>query len=212
MCTGRVDLSFILRAFANGADGVVIGGCWPGECHYITKGNYDALANVHLCKKLMEHIGVNPARLRLEWIAASEGSRYAELMNEFVQQMKDLGPIGEGEGLEQRVLKDRLAAVTKLVPYIKLVERERLRAPLKTEQAYNEYYASDETNKLFNDLIADKLVTSQILALLEHRPLSTGEIAERLSLNPSDVSKHMNSSSRHGLVRYDLERGCYALA
>lgn len=212
MCTGRVDLSFILRAFTSGADGVVIGGCWPGECHYITEGNYDALANVHLCKKLMEHIGVNPERLRLEWIAASEGSRYAELMNDFVQQMKDLGPMVEGEGMDLAVLKGKLDAVTKLVPYIKLVERERLRAPLKTEQAYNEYYASDETNKLFNDLIADKLVTSQILALLEHKPLSTGEIAERLSLNPSDVSKHMNSSSRHGLVRYDLERGCYALA
>ena len=60
MCTGRVDLAFVLRAFQKGADGVIIGGCWPGECHYVTEGNYDALGNMHLCKKLLEHIGVEP--------------------------------------------------------------------------------------------------------------------------------------------------------
>ncbi len=71
MCTGRVDLSFVLRAFSNGADGVYVGGCWPGECHYVTEGNYDALFNMHLGRKLLEHIGLNPKRLRLEWTASS---------------------------------------------------------------------------------------------------------------------------------------------
>jgi F420-non-reducing hydrogenase iron-sulfur subunit len=63
MCSGRVDLEFILRAFANGQDGVFIGGCRLDECNYITHGNYDALANVYICKKIMEHIGLNPDRL-----------------------------------------------------------------------------------------------------------------------------------------------------
>ena len=71
MCTGRVDLAFVLRALLKGADGVIIGGCWPGECHYVTEGNYDALGNMHLSKKLLQLIGLNPDRLRLEWIAAS---------------------------------------------------------------------------------------------------------------------------------------------
>ena len=96
MCTGRVDLSFILRALMNGADGVFIGGGWPGGCHYITEGNYDALGNMHLCRKLLKHIGVNPERLRLEWIAASEGSRFAEVMNDFVDTLKSAGPLGRG--------------------------------------------------------------------------------------------------------------------
>jgi coenzyme F420-reducing hydrogenase delta subunit len=212
MCTGRVDLSFILRAFANGADGVFIGGCWPGECHYVTEGNYDALANMHLCKKLMEQIGLSPERLRLEWIAASEGTRFAEVMNDFVTTLKELGPLGDGEGPDGSGLKAKLEAVNRLVPYIKLVERERLRAPVKTEEAYNAFYSSDEVNRLFNELIADKLVISRILLLLEQSPLSTGEIAEVLSLNPSEVSKHINSSSRQGLVKYDVDRKCYALA
>ncbi len=212
MCTGRVDMAFVLRAFRNGADGVIIGGCWPGECHYVTEGNYDALGNMYLCKKLLEHVGVNPERLRLEWIAASEGSRFAEVMSDFAAKLRELGPLGQDEGCDKRGLKLKLEALNHLVPYMKLVEREKLRVPTKTEEAYKAFYESDEVSRLFHDLIADKLALSQILVLLGERPLSTGEISERLGLNPSDVSRHMNSSSRQGLVRYDLDRKCYALA
>jgi len=212
MCTGRVDLAFILRAFQKGADGVIIGGCWPGECHYVTEGNYDALGNVHLCKKLLKQIGINTDRLRLEWIAASEGSRFAEVMSEFSATVKNLGPLGQDEGLEEAVLKRRLEAASRLVPYMKLVERERLRVPAKTEEAYNEYFASEEVNRLFSDLIAEKLTISQILLLLEEKPLSTGQISDALGLSPSEISRCMNASSRQGLVSYDLESQCFALA
>lgn len=212
MCTGRVDLSFILRALAKGADGVIIGGCWPGECHYVTEGNFDALGNIHLGKKLLAHMGVNPERLRLEWIAASEGSRFAEVMNDFVKKQKELGPLGEGEGMDAAVLKRKLEAAQRLVPYIKLVERERLRVNSRSEKAYHEFYSSDEANALFNDLIANKLVVSQILLLLGEGPLSTGEISESLKLEPSEVSRHIKSSSRQGLVRYDVDHKRYALA
>lgn len=212
MCTGRVDLAFLLRAFLNGADGVIIGGCWPGECHYVTEGNYDALGNTLLCKKLLEHIGVRPERVRLEWIAASEGNRFAEVMSDFVKQMRELGPLGRTEGIDESGLQLKLKAVNQLIPFLKLVEREKLRVPTKSEEAYNDFYSSDEVSRLFDDLIAEKLAISQILMLLKERPLSTGEVSERLGLNPSEVSRHMNSSSRQGLVRYDLEQNCYALA
>jgi F420-non-reducing hydrogenase iron-sulfur subunit len=212
MCTGRVDLAFILRALQNGADGVFIGGCWPGECHYITEGNYDALANVQLFRKLLEHIGIRPERIRLEWISASEGSRYAEVMNDFVANLQELGPLGKGDGLDADTLAAKLGAVERLVPYLKLVERQRLRAPVKSEEAYNAYYASDEVNRLFLDLVGDKLAISEIMTLLQAGAHSTGEIAEALKLNPSEVSKHMNNSSRQGLVQYDTERNKYALA
>jgi coenzyme F420-reducing hydrogenase delta subunit/predicted transcriptional regulator len=211
-CTGRVDLAFILRAFLNGADGVLVGGCWPGECHYITEGNYDALGNMHLCKKLLEHIGVNPERLRLEWISAAEGNRFAEIIDDFVKNLKELGPLGKSEGIEKIGLKLKLEAVNKIIPYVKLVERERLRLPSKSEEAYNSFYSSDELNRLFKELIADKLAISQIMLLLEEKPLSTGEISEIVGLNPSEVSRHMNNSSRQGLVRYDVTHKCYALA
>jgi coenzyme F420-reducing hydrogenase delta subunit len=212
MCTGRVDLAFILRAYQGGADGVIIGGCWPGECHYVTEGNYDALGNMYLCKKLMQHIGVEPGRLRLEWISAAEGTRFAEIMSDFAAQLRELGPLGQGEGIEPADLRLKLSAVNRLIPYVKLVEREKLRLPEKSEEAYRAFYESDETNQLFDDLIADKLAVSQILMLLAERPLTTREISDRLGLDPSDVSRHMNDSSRQCLVRYDTGRKCYALA
>ena len=126
MCTGRVDMAFVLRAFQNGADGVIIGGCWLGECHYVTEGNYDALNMMHLCKKLLEHVGINPQRLRLEWIAASEGNRFAEVMTDFTENLRKLGPLGEGEGLDAEDLDSGLEGVAKLVPYIKIEKMEKL--------------------------------------------------------------------------------------
>ena len=210
MCSGRVDLEFVLRAFSNGMDGVFIGGCRLNECNYITQGNYDALSMVLLCKKIMTHIGLNPERLRIEFMSSGEGIHFTKVANDFVKKVKELGPLDKGEGIDE--LKLKLEAATKLIPYIKLVERERLRAPTRSEEAYREFYNSDELNRLFSELILDKLTTSQITSLLRTSPLSTGEIAEILGLNPSQVSKHLNSSSRQGLVRYDEGRKRYALA
>ena len=212
MCTGRVDLSFVLQAFIKGADGVIVGGCWPGECHYITEGNYDALGNIYLSRKLLQHIGVSPERLRIEWISASEGTRFAEVMNDFSAELEELGPLGVGEGIDADTLALRLAAVGKLLPYLKLVERERMRVPVKSEDAYREFYASAESDRLFTSLITDKLAISQILTLLERSPLTTARISELLNLTPSEVARHMGSSARQGLVRYDTEQKCYALA
>lgn len=212
MCSGRVDLSFVLRAFSKGNDGVFIGGCHLNECHYITDGNYDALGMVLLCKKIMEQIGVNPERLRLESLSAGEGIRFAEVMNDFGKKIKELGPLGQGGGIDENGLKFKLEAVTRLIPYMKLVERERLRVPVKSEEAYHKFFASDEFNQLFRQLIADKLAISQITSILGRNPLSTKEIAEILSLTPSEASRHISSSSRQGFVRYDESRKCFALA
>ncbi len=212
MCSGRIDLKFILRAFSNGTDGVFIGGCHLGECNYVTHGNYDALSVVLLCRKIMEHIGLNPERLRIEFMSSSDGIRFAALANDFSRKIKELGPLGTSEGIDENGLKSKLEAVNKLVPYIKLVERERLRVPVKSEEAYNKFFNSDEVNRLFNELIVDKLAISQIMLLLREKSLSTGEISENLGLNPSEVSRHMKNSSKQGFVRYDESGKRFALA
>jgi len=211
MCSGRVDLEFILRAFSNGADGVFIGGCRLNECNYITHGNYGALSNVLIFKKIMEHIGLNPDRLRIEFMSSGDGLLLADITNDFCKQVEEIGPLGKTEGIDRKILKFKLEAVSKLIPYVKLVEREKLRVPFQSEEAYNNFFASDKVNRLFNELIFDKLAVSQIVLLLREKPLSTGEMSEMLGLNPSEVSRHMNSSSRHGLVRYDNSQKRYAL-
>jgi len=212
MCTGRVDLEFVLRALSKGADGVFIGGCWLGECHYVTEGNYDALFNMHFGRKLLERIGINPKRLRLEWISASEGTRYAEVMNDFGKQLKEMGPLGESGVLDAETLKLNLLAVTKLLPYAKLVERERLRVRFDKQEKYDEYFASDEFNRLFEELIVDKLAISRIMLLLRDNPLSARDISESLGIKANEVSRHLSNSSRLGLVSFDDAEKRFALA
>jgi len=206
MCTGRVDLDFMLRAFSNGADGVYIGGCWPGECHYATEGNYHALCNVLLMRKVLTHIGVNPERLRIEWVGASEGVRFAEVMNDVSKRVKEMGRLGTAEGLDLKRLAFKLEAVKSIIPYLRLVKRERLRMHFHQEEEYRAFYASDEFNRLFKELVADKLAVSEIMLLLRQGPQSGQKISEILGLKPSEVSKHVNLSARQGLVTFDGNR------
>ena len=112
--TGRPVLH--TSSLSNGTDGVFIGGCHLNDCHYNTEGNYDALNVMHLSKRLLEHAGVSPDRLRLEWVSAGEGTRFAEVMNDFGRQVKQLGPLGKSEGIEQDEIKTRIAEITKFGP------------------------------------------------------------------------------------------------
>jgi F420-non-reducing hydrogenase iron-sulfur subunit len=154
MCTGRVDLSFVLRAFSNRADGVFIGGCHPGECNYMVHGNYHALSMVHLCKRIMEHIGINPERLMIDWCDAGEGIRFGRIMNEFSSKMKKLGPLGTSEGIDQNELKSKLAEIRRLVPYIKLVKQEKLASRLESPEEYDQLFTREEIDELFSTVVS----------------------------------------------------------
>jgi F420-non-reducing hydrogenase iron-sulfur subunit len=156
MCSGRVDLEFVLRAFSIGMDGVFIGGCRLNECNYVTHGNYHALTTVLLLKKIMEHIGLNPERLRIEFMSAAEGNIFVESVDDFVKTVKEIGPLGKGtgEGIDGNELKSKLAEVTKLVPYIKLVKNEKLGTRLENPEEYDTFFTTDEIEKLFTEVIS----------------------------------------------------------
>jgi F420-non-reducing hydrogenase iron-sulfur subunit len=91
MCSGRVSPAFVLKALAVGFDGVLIAGCHPGDCHYIS-GNYKTRRRAEFTKRLLEQFGMEPERLRLEWISASEGMKFAEVVRDFTNRIKELGP------------------------------------------------------------------------------------------------------------------------
>jgi F420-non-reducing hydrogenase iron-sulfur subunit len=92
MCSGRVDPQFVLDAFAQGADGVLIGGCHPGDCHY-QEGNYKTLRRYHLLKRVLRQMGIEEERFRLEWISAAEGDRVRSAINDMVEKVRALGPL-----------------------------------------------------------------------------------------------------------------------
>lgn len=91
MCSSRVDPIHILYALKNGADGVLVSGCHPGDCHYMN-GNHRAQRRVALLKEMLKQLGVEPERVRIEWVSASEGERFARIVKEFVSELKRLGP------------------------------------------------------------------------------------------------------------------------
>ncbi|MGO8677321.1 MAG: hydrogenase iron-sulfur subunit [Limisphaerales bacterium] len=93
MCSGRVDPQFIVEALVKGADGVLIGGCHPGDCHYV-EGNYKMLRRFQMLKRALQDMGIEPQRVRLEWISAAEGEKVKRVVNEMVDQLQKLGPLG----------------------------------------------------------------------------------------------------------------------
>ena len=157
MCSGRVDPTFVLKAFSKGIDGVFIGACHLNECNYIANGNYHTLTMVLLFKRILEHIGLNSQRLRIQFMSGAEANVFVESTNDFVKTVKKLGPLGIAEGLDKDTLNAKLAEVTKLIPYIKVAMREKLATRLESHEEYEKYdqvFTKEEIDKLFAEIIS----------------------------------------------------------
>lgn len=105
MCTGRIDPQFIIKAFTEGADGVIILGCHPGDCHY-KEGNYKALRRFYLLRKMLSQLGIEEERLRLDWVSASESDKFVEVINDMVKKIKTLGPLKTAPIVAEEVMED----------------------------------------------------------------------------------------------------------
>ncbi|WP_456408774.1 hydrogenase iron-sulfur subunit [Caldithrix abyssi] len=104
MCSGRIDPQFVLDAFRKGADGVLLGGCHPGDCHY-QEGNYKALRRYHLLQQLLKQMGIEKERLRLEWISASEGDKVKQVIDEMTETLRKLGPLTIMENTQETLVQ-----------------------------------------------------------------------------------------------------------
>ena len=147
MCSGRVDMGFVLRAFENGIDGVFLGACHLGECNYITHGNYQAQNMVLLMKRVLQYMGLSPERLRINFMSGAEANVFTESVNDFVKTIKSIGPIGKAEGIEPAELKKRLEEVTKKVPYLKIANRGKLAGRLEGHDGHEDYFTLEEVTK-----------------------------------------------------------------
>lgn len=108
MCTGRLDPSFPLEGLAKGADAIFVGGCHPGECHYID-GNYHVLVSASLVHEMLDRLGVKRERFLIDWASAAEGPNFVKIITAFTKQVAALGPLGAAEGQETEALRLRLA-------------------------------------------------------------------------------------------------------
>ncbi len=200
MCSGRVDSKFVLAGFLSGADGVLVLGCHLGDCHYIS-GNYEAMNMMVVTRKLLEYASVDLRRVHLDWASAAEGGHFAELVNNFTEQIRELGPLGETEGMSAEQLNSELRAA-KLT-----AESERLRgvAGKQTEfttrgNIYGEVFTKHEISRLLDGIIAEEMSLNKLLLLLQEKPSSVKEIATRINLSPPRVSRYVTALRRKGLV------------
>lgn len=119
MCTGRLDPAFPLEGLATGADGIFVGGCHPGECHYID-GNYHALVSAALVHETLARLGINKDRFLIDWASAAEGPNFVKIITSFTEKVVELGPLGETEGQDPQQLRHKLAAAAEVARGLKL--------------------------------------------------------------------------------------------
>ena len=124
------------------------------ECNYITHGNYDALNIVLLSRRIMEHIGLNPQRLSIQFMSSGDGIIFTEVVDEFSAKIRKLGPLGKAEEIDEDQLKSKLAEVRKLIPYIKIEKRKKLESRLKSEKEYDGLFTTDEIDQLFSEAVS----------------------------------------------------------
>ncbi|MCG2768681.1 MAG: hydrogenase iron-sulfur subunit [Anaerolineae bacterium] len=200
MCSGRVDPSFVVRSFLNGADGVMILGCHPGDCHYAT-GNYYARNRAEVLGWLLDLAGLDASRLVLDWVSAGEGQRFASLVSDFTEKITRLGPLGSGDGLGEQDLRDRLLACRNVVESEQvrwLVGRER--EMLANKNVYGEDVSEETFHTLLRSKLADEFLRSRLLLLTAGRSLSVKEMAREMGTASSVILRHVGVLEQAGLM------------
>lgn len=197
MCSGRVDPVFIPKAFLAGYDGVMVLGCHPGDCHYLT-GNFQAEKKINLTRKLLNMAGIDPERLLLDWVSAGEGERFSQVVRQFIEKIRTLGPFP----LDQE-MKGKLQAVRASL------EGEKIRwmagkGPelMEMENVYKERVPKERLEELIEATIRDELVKNRIVQLVEVKPVTATEISQTLNLKLKDTLSYLVSLVGEGKIGF----------
>jgi coenzyme F420-reducing hydrogenase delta subunit len=199
MCSGRIDPVFVLDALAGGVDGIIIMGCHPGDCHYM-EGNYEAEKKVKMLKGLLSPLGL-AERVCLEWISASEGARFAEIVQDFTDHIRALGPSPlrreklDPEKLECIQAAKRAAADFRLRA---LVGRER--KMIEAGNVYGEVVVQEEFDKIMDEAIVAEYMRNRIYLLLEKEPMSIKHLSKRLELDTLQILDHVVIMRQRGMI------------
>ncbi len=199
MCTGRIDPVFLIDGFLNGADGVFVGGCHLGECHYIS-GNYEAQFVVAFAHEILKELGINPERLRLEWASAAEGAYFVKVITEFTQWLKDVGRLGTSEKIAPEELKLKLKAAVMALEGSKLrmnFAKEAVKLKEKRERGEALEVAVSEGLK---NTIKKEIAFYLSSLYLKQGPHSVSDLAQKLNFPEAEVEKFISALSKKGLI------------
>lgn len=198
MCTGRVDPSFIPRALLGGFDGVMILGCHPGDCHYLT-GNIQAEKKIRIVRKLLSRIGVEDGRLYLDWVSAGEGQRFARVIQQFTAQIENLGPFPLTPEMEGKLLAvqstlegEKTRWMTGKIPEL-----------LEGDNVYGERVDHHRLEEALETTFREELIKNRILGILGDQTLAAAEISAALALKLKDTLPFLVSLVGEGKIGFD---------
>jgi coenzyme F420-reducing hydrogenase delta subunit len=195
MCSGRVDPIFIPEGLLSGFDGVMVLGCHPGDCHYLT-GNIQAEKKMRLTSEALEMAGIENGRFVLDWVSAGEGQRFAEVVRDFTEALKDLGPLERDESLKGRLLAVKGALEGEKVRW--LVGKEE--ALLEGENVYGETVKAEQLHRLMESTLRDEYIKNRVVFQLKEKSLSAQEIASTLDLALREVLTYLVDLITEGKV------------
>jgi coenzyme F420-reducing hydrogenase delta subunit len=208
MCTGRVDPELVAKAFNKGLDGLLVVGCYFGDCHYIT-GNVQAKAKIDMTRKLFKYIGVNEDRLSFRQCSSGEASVFVQLVTEFDAKIRELGPLGEGgDELKAQEIFDKLEAAEAVLAGEKIRWVIGKRSPfLETGNKYGEIFTEHEFNRAIDMIIVEEMEVQEILRKLNEEAHSVKDLSKTLAIPSERVFKYVTALKRKNMVTLDKVSG-----
>lgn len=207
MCSGRVDPVIVLEMFASGADGVIVTGCHPGDCHYVA-GNLYEERKIKMLKKLIALTGLELGRLRLEWVSAAEGQRFAQVVTEFTEQIRKLGPSPvSGEKPNQQIFENLQAAKNAAAGFkLRILVGRELELTEKNN-VYQEKLSQEEFDSMLDEIVEAEFIQHKIHLLTRTKPLPVKVLAEAVEMKPAAVLRQIVDMRRRNMIALDHIEG-----
>ena len=208
MCTGRVDPALVAKAFKKGIDGLMVVGCYFGDCHYIT-GNHQAKAKMDMTRKLFKFIGLNDDRLAFRQCSSGEASVFVEIVSEFDEKIRSLGPLGgDGDTVKAPEIFKKLEAAEAVLAGEKIRWIIGKRTPfLETGNVYGEIFTEHEFNRAIDMIIVEEMEVQEILARLRETARSVKDLANDLAIPSARVFRYITALKLQGMVALDKVTG-----
>ena len=207
MCSGRVDPVIVLEMFVSGADGVIVTGCHPGDCHYVA-GNLYEERKIKMLKKLIALTGLELGRLRLEWVSAAEGQRFAQVVTEFTEQIRKLGPsLVSGEKPNQQIFENLQAAKNAAAGFKLRVLVGRELELTEKSNVYQEKLSQEEFDSMLDEIVEAEFIQHKIHLLTRTKPLPVKVLAEAVEMKPAAVLRQIVDMRRRNMIALDHIEG-----
>ena len=208
MCTGRIDPAIVAGAFNKGLDGLLAVGCYFGDCHYIT-GNHQAKAKIDITRKLLKHVGLNEDRLAFRQCSSGEASVFVDIITEFTEKIRSLGPLGGGgDQLEAPELNKKLETAQAVLASEKIRWVIGKRTPfLEDGNMYGEIFTEHEFNRAIDMIVVEETEVQEILGKLREGAQSVKDLAKALAIPTERVFRYITALKRKDMVALENVSG-----